>query len=1835
MDLQKAVDLFTMLDETTKLVYNMREDDDDITMESSTESLGLDYQAVNKYNDLLPYAEELEKEAKILLPEIKGQLGQAIMLRRIEPDTLNAVGKLRMYMKLYSLRFTKEDHILLIKLMYELVTIPELEQYLVNVFGGILLNLLRKRELIEPSELVLEWRPLYDLKKRSVTMPSNSMYRFSQRCLKMIESLICDAKIYFPLTATREILDELRPQICPLDTRSSPAIFDLLDLFLPVQLFPNDSHMGYGLWFDEFMKLWEICNNAPVWEHSMMTLMSRLAWFNIGYIDWEPYIPIMTTRFMRCLNLPVHYKNTKIPKSHKVTTNSVAIWVVSILGNKSSGQFHLEKFLKTIETYLHQANTGPWIDGLKDFLCKLTIHFVRRLHNERYKKKTWQTTTPETHKLTDTDVDNFVKSMMPLAMTSMFGLSNAAATSKVFRHLATIRPNLVIPDVLDRLYLTLDSLTEPHKLTAAMSAVTSIARPLVQGCRNINKGYTYNEGPSRVLSLLFSSLPGIDANDFMKCFSTFRLISVYASMIPIVDCSHAIGSNLIDDDDRLVCETTSQFEDFILQFFDRVFILIESSTLEYVSQENQEHRGNKSKIESMIEFGLDSVCSSILNRCSNDIFQSALHKLRSFVTEKVLETRISGPLAASLCRSFARANGRETLKSLLPTLTQIIMEIIQDNDDVKKEENLDDRLLYSMLLVSSITSASGDTLFIYKDLIIELLDKILHLKSREGSRISSRILCGVLNSLSTITTKSHYTYDGRDYNDTSYPYILDWGQGIDKNQLNVDWYIPGEDELSMLQELFSRYITIEINNIENYCSNTTTPITATTKSELLTTMTILLALVDGLSNYLPIPNEYFNNCDDETSTFLPYVGIKGEIKMPDGSNVKKSMVKLLTKLQNKMLENHEDDPKSLAVLPRIWSAILLGESSHMDQHKRLVLSWNQVKYELRDDLIKKRRHMVECILERCHLQHEIRIFSRFYPLTEYHKFIMLQLFKLSTTTYAQVRIHSQDVLFSALGYFPTSRNIFIPDILELLAKDPEEHHDAHKGLLYLLAGPRPNALIVPRSWEFLKNIWPALVLSKPSEKPSVIRLKNNLTETISRYMPTIGIKLFLTDKSINIASELWMTYPKPLLTMPNIDDINNGKIELLKLEKINETYYDELIDSILTGIQTNCHWRQRSMGMRLLRDLAHPDRNYPIKVVNYFLNALINDTLQERKIAILTVSSIMQQLKRKHNKITIDTPNLVIKNGSIWNDVTTLPGLRDDNAWLQYNYNNRPLNEQQWNEPRYIHKQYNGYYTWPKKLEIYAPSSEQPILDKTIRIFNESELLIENFFIDSSNVDKLMKYNSLEERKGKDKFNNFRFLFYKRLFRNHGITHLNNFLIHLKYLVKDKQESHQLCAAELIAGLIRGSKHWPFNMVNDMWNLLLPIIGDALNNISTETVNDWALCFGSAVAKRDPNRHHWLYECLMEYTIVNDSTASLHESSILFCLQTMLLQQSWRLTELMKRLLIRVENRLIANPFQNIRDCLGSVITSIFSADYDPGTGVKNNKTQLYTEDFINKYLPNLLKLTNDDDHFLELDGKKESVSLLKTLCKWLITNGYSSQYGSLPSFSLILPVLCQLENYEPDDELRLTCRRALSTMSESLRLPRHMDKLFNDLFIVSNMTSWSARSSCLSFIEVFVFYNMGVILNNKIWTDKVLEIVMRLLSDDRVEVREKAGNVLCGLLHCNFIAEQDKLLKQLKNKSKIKINNNDDLRVRHAGVLGLCAFVRAHPYDLPKYVPSIFEYLNYCLNDPQPIPTTIRKTLGDFKRTHYDGWTVHAQCFTEEQLGILQDLSVPPSHYA
>lgn len=197
-------------------------------------------------------------------------------------------------------------------------------------------------------------------------------------------------------------------------------------------------------------------------------------------------------------------------------------------------------------------------------------------------------------------------------------------------------------------------------------------------------------------------------------------------------------------------------------------------------------------------------------------------------------------------------------------------------------------------------------------------------------------------------------------------------------------------------------------------------------------------------------------------------------------------------------------------------------------------------------------------------------------------------------------------------------------------------------------------------------------------------------------------------------------------------------------------------------------------------------------------------------------------------------------------------------------------------------------------MQIYAPSSEQPTLDRKTRIYTDEEKEIENFFSDEQNIKKLIEYLSLEGKKGKDKFCYRKLILFKGLFRNHGDAFLENFLPYLEKFVSDKTESVQRCAAEILCGLIRGSKHWSYQMTADMWTKVLPIVRGATANLTTETIADWAMCFTCTFKDRDPHRLYWLLECLMEEPASGQSEPSFTECGRLFILQSSLDALSWK-----------------------------------------------------------------------------------------------------------------------------------------------------------------------------------------------------------------------------------------------------------------------------------------------------------------------------------------------------
>ena len=77
--------------------------------------------------------------------------------------------------------------------------------------------------------------------------------------------------------------------------------------------------------------------------------------------------------------------------------------------------------------------------------------------------------------------------------------------------------------------------------------------------------------------------------------------------------------NIIFQLEQEVCLQTTSFEDFVLQFMDRCFALIENSTLEQITQQDRETE-KMNREENMLEMGLSSTFSAIITQAHPKIF---------------------------------------------------------------------------------------------------------------------------------------------------------------------------------------------------------------------------------------------------------------------------------------------------------------------------------------------------------------------------------------------------------------------------------------------------------------------------------------------------------------------------------------------------------------------------------------------------------------------------------------------------------------------------------------------------------------------------------------------------------------------------------------------------------------------------------------------------------------------------------------------------------------------------------------------------------------------------------------------------------------------------------------------------------------------------------------------------------------------------------------------------------------------------------------------------------------------------------------------------------------
>jgi len=152
-----------------------------------------------------------------------------------------------------------------------------------------------------------------------------------------------------------------------------------------------------------------------------------------------------------------------------------------------------------------------------------------------------------------------------------------------------------------------------------------------------------------------------------------------------------------------------------------------------------------------------------------------------------------------------------------------------------------------------------------------------------------------------------------------------------------------------------------------------------------------------------------------------------------------------------------------------------------------------------------------------------------------------------------------------------------------------------------------------------------------------------------------------------------------------------------------------------------------------------------------------------------------------------------------------------------------------------------GYYCWPEKYTVYSPGTAGTTLPYIDPTSIDALDCITTTICTKEYWENFVKYISMEVSRGEETFENLTARFYKGIFQlleYRPLEMVKPFIQDLlEQSIRDKSKCRALC--ELLAGLIRGSKHWCAEKLEFMWVFVVPIIIRGLNEATPETMPYW------------------------------------------------------------------------------------------------------------------------------------------------------------------------------------------------------------------------------------------------------------------------------------------------------------------------------------------------------------------------------------------------------------
>ncbi|VDM43246.1 unnamed protein product [Toxocara canis] len=440
------------------------------------------YQRTKRELSYLPFYDVLSDDAHRWLEEIKTGLAASVSFYAADSGLTFWLNELRDYLDIFHLRFSRDDHIQFIKFAYNIILENDFDHRIVHKACSLIKSLINE-DILNRQHMTLEWRPLYELYMEVA-------YGRNERNLDfdLIKDVAFTVKEFFPLTATSEILAEIRPYVDVWNDYAMEKFVSLFAAFVPLNMSIED-HKKYGavLWFDELWHFYNFVEMNSSWESRIQRIFSAISEYCPGYVDWTSKHTIIFSKVLRTLNLSVRDGKVSVGDGAGMGSETAgAEWIIWMLGGPNeSAEIHLRRVIRCIESFLHPLHDGLHTLTLQSFLAALVNEMVRRVRIERVRRKTkhknhsnfW---VPEWMRLTDIQIESFVSLLLPSVTYSAFSTVETSLPSYILRYLAFLAPNLVLPQVLDLVYPSLSATTEPNRLKQSLECLVDICVSLVR-----------------------------------------------------------------------------------------------------------------------------------------------------------------------------------------------------------------------------------------------------------------------------------------------------------------------------------------------------------------------------------------------------------------------------------------------------------------------------------------------------------------------------------------------------------------------------------------------------------------------------------------------------------------------------------------------------------------------------------------------------------------------------------------------------------------------------------------------------------------------------------------------------------------------------------------------------------------------------------------------------------------------------------------------------------------------------------------------------------------------------------------------------------------------------------------------------------------------------------------------------------------------------------------------------------------------------------------------------------------------------------------------------------